>query len=285
MGGGSENRYTSSYNINCYDPGRDMWNSINTDYRDFAMTTLDNKLVIAGGHAKRGGKKTKRIQTLNATDNQLMDHSNLTMKKARSHATAAGYQGILIVTGGKGKGNLTLSCTEVLYSKDGKLYECRNQHRPCYSPKSVIVDNILYVLGGFDEHNNASNAVYTAPLDTVLTPGLEWDNYSDQTPFYASAPVSVNGTHLLIVGGYHRVDTHLLMVGGYNRVEQKHIYTSNIHKFNYMWEVIGDIPSARSNSAAVCTADNRLIVIGGYDDKSEITNTVWIGSFAREPQS
>ena len=74
-------------------------------------------------------------------------------------------------------------------------------------------------------------------------------------------------------------------------MEQKHIHTSNIHKpidikrINHNTEIIEHIPSARSNSAAVYTADNRLIVIGGYDDKSKITNTVWIGSFAREPQS
>ena len=201
LGGGSENEYTSSYNINCYDPDRNLWNSINIGYRNFAMTTLDNKLVIAGGHAKESGKKTKKIQTLNAA-NQLKGYNNLKMMKARSHATAAAHQEILIVTGGKGKGNpeVTISFTELLHSKNGQLYECRNQHRPCYSPKSVIVDNILYVLGGFDEHNYPSKAVYTAPLDTVLTLGLKWNNYSDQTPFYASTPVSVNGTRLLIVG-------------------------------------------------------------------------------------
>ena len=43
-------------------------------------------------------------------------------------------------------------------------------------------------------------------------------------------------------------------------------------------ETIGHIPSARSLTAAVSTADSRVIVIGGESDKREHTNTVWIGS-------
>ena len=87
-----------------------------------------------------------------------------------------------------------------------------------------------------------------------------------------SAPVSVNGTHLLIIGGYRHT-------GG------KATFTSDIHKLNkvsHSWEAIGHIPSARCESAAVSTADNRVIVIGGGNDKYEDTNTVWIGSC--EPQ-
>ena len=272
LGGGSENEYTSSYNINCYDPDRNLWNSINIGYRNFAMTTLDNKLVIAGGHAKESGKKTEKIQTLNAA-NQLKDYNSL--KIARSHAMAAGYREILIVFGGKGEGNSTLSSTELLHGKTCQLYECRDRLEPRYSPKSVIVDNILYVLGGFDQHNYPSESVYTLPLDTVFIQELKWDIPSDQTPFYDSTPVSVNGTHLLIVGGY-------------KKVQGNRTYTSNIHKpidkkrIIHNREIIGHIPLARSNSAAVCTADNRIIVIGGENDKRQITNTVWIGSC--EPQ-
>ena len=285
MGGGSKTKYKSSHSINCYDPEIGSWNSIKIGYRDFAMTTLDNKLVIAGGHAKKGGAKTNKIQTFNAA-NQLEDYNNLMMMKARSHATAAGHQEILIVTGGKGEGNpeVILSSTELLHSKDGQLVGsldlCSDLPSCRFSLKSVIVGNTLYVLGGF-HGGGASNTVYTASLNTVIAQGLRWNKSSDKTPFCACTPVSVNGTHLLIVGGNN----------GEFSTFKKTIYTSNIYKpidkkgINDRWEIIGHIKSARSNSAAVCTADNRVIVIGGKDDNSRITNTVWIGSFAREPQS
>ena len=68
-------------------------------------------------------------------------------------------------------------------------------------------------------------------------------------------------------------------------IGNKYTHTSDVYKLNkvsHSWEAIGHIPSARSSSAAVSTADNRVIVIGGWNDKGEYTNTVWIGSC--EPQ-
>ena len=130
----------------------------------------------------------------------------------------------------------------------------------------MIVDDILYLLGGINKDGIASPAVFCAPLDTLSNHQLKWNTQQD-TPRCWSAPVSVNGTQLLIVGGSK-------MIGG------KFTHTSDIHKFNKViqsWEAIGHIPSARSSSAAVSTADNRIIVIGGYNDKRENTKTVWIG--------
>ena len=89
-----------------------------------------------------------------------------------------------------------------------------------------------------------------------------------------SAPVSVNGTRLLIVGGVKGT-------GGKVTVTSESDICK-LNKVNHSWEAIGHIPSARSRSAAVSIADNRVIVIGGENDKREVTNTVWIGSC--EPQ-
>ena len=54
------------------------------------------------------------------------------------------------------------------------------------------------------------------------------------------------------------------------------------NKVSHSWEVIGQIPSARNGPAAVSVADNKIVVVGGKDDKRQYTNTVWIGSC--EPQ-
>ena len=126
----------------------------------------------------------------------------------------------------------------------------------------MIVDNILYLLGGANK-DGYSPAVFTAPLDTLSSHQLKWNALQD-TPCCGSAAVSVYGTHLLIVGGY-----------------KARRCTSDVYKLNkvsHRWEAIGNIPPARSRSAAVSTADNRIIVIGGYNYKGEYTNTVWIGS-------
>ena len=267
VGGGYETGGKVSYIINCYDPVNNSWSSsINTTYRGFAMTTLNNKLVTAGGR-DRSGKVTTKVLTLDA--GQLKDHAK--MITARSLATAAGHQGMLIITGGVDDKDKRLSSTELFDSNNGQWYKCSDLPQPHTSLQSVIVDNILYVLGGLNKDDCYSSAVFTAPLDTLSTHQLKWNTHQD-TPWCYSAPVSVNGTHLLIVGGYKYTGS-------------KGIVTSDIHKLNkvsHSWEAIGNIPSARYLSAAVSTADNRVIVIGGGNDKYEVTNTVWIGSC--EPQ-
>ena len=269
MGGGYEPSTgilsKSSYIINCYDPVNNLWSlSISTPYSLFAMTTLNNKLVTTGGQ-DRHYKITNQILTMDA--GQLKRYTK--MITARSRATAAGHQGMLIITGGYDDKSEKFSSTELFDSKNGQRYVCNDIPQPLTSLQSVIVDNVLYLLGGINEDGNFSLAVFTAPLDTLSTHQLKWNTHQD-TPWCASAPVSVNGTHLLIVGGY-------------NYIGSKCIYNSDIYKLNkvsHSWEAIGHIPTARSRAAAVSTADNEIIVIGGLNDKGEFTNTVWIGSCA-----
>ena len=263
MGGGYQPGILKpSYTINCYDPVNNSWSSsISVPYGFFAMTTIDNKLVTAGGK-DNFFVKTNKILTMHA--GQLNNYTKMTT--ARSWATAAGHQGMLIITCSKDDKGNSLSSTELFDSNNGQWHICSDLPKPHHCLRSVIVDDILYLLGGFDKIG-ASPAVYAAPLDTLSTHQLMWNTHQD-TPWCASTPVSVNGTHLLIVGGCN-----------------KSRYSSDIHKLNkvnYSWEVIGHISSARRSSAAVSTADNRVIVIGGRNDKGEATNTVWIGSC--EPQ-
>ena len=172
---------------------------------------------------------------------------------------------MLIITGGEGDKYNTLSSTELFDSNNGQWYICSDLPQPHYCLQSVIVDNILYLLGGWNKDGD-SLAVFTAQLDTLSRHQLNWKTYQD-TPCRQSAPVSVHGTHLLIVGGYKWTG-------------DKGTTTSDVYKLNkisHSWEAIGHIPSAREAAAAVSTAE-KVIVIGGRNDKYELTNIVWIGS-------
>ena len=192
VGGGWKTGYQLSYIINCYDPVNNSWSSsINTAYCDFAMTTLNNKLVTAGGR-DRSDKITSQILLLDA--GQLKNYIN--MITARSHATAAGHQGMLIITGGVDDKGKILSSTELFDSNNDQWYKCSDLPQPHYWLQSVIVDNILYLLSGIDEGYRNSTVVFTAPLNTLSTHQLKWNTHQD-TPWCCSAPVSVNGTHLL----------------------------------------------------------------------------------------
>ena len=263
VGGGIDTGGSLCY-INCYDPVNNSWSSpINTTYCYFALTTLNNRLIIAGG--QKGGIKANQIFTLDGV--QLKNYTKMII--ARSHAGAAGYQRMLIIIGGEDDKNKILSSTELFDTINGKWYKCNDLPQPHTWLQSVIVDNILYLLGGVNKDYNNSPAVFTASLDNLSRHRLKWSTNQD-TPWCRSAPIIVNGTHLLIVGGNKNIGTF------------EFTSTSDIYKLiknTHSWEAIRNIPSARVGSAAVSTADNRVIVIGGVNDKGERTNTVWIGSY------
>ena len=258
VGGGDESGISNpSYIINCYDPVNNSWSSpINTPFCHFAMTTLNNRLLIAGEDELC--KKTNQILIIDG--GQLKNYTKMIV--TRSHATAAGHQGMLIVTGGRDDTLMIVSSTELFDSSNGQWHKCNNLPHPFALLKSVILDNILYLLGGFNKDGSYSSAVFTAPLDTLSTHQLKWNTYQD-TPCCAPAPVIVNGLHLLVVGGYK---------------DKQSSDIRKLDKVSHSWETIGSIPSARSSTATVCTADNRVIVIGGLNHKYMVTNTVWVGS-------
>ena len=147
VGGGRQTGGKRSYIINCYDPVNNSWSSpINTPYCHFAMTTLNNKLIIAGGEDK-SYKRTNQILTMDA--GQLKNYTK--MITARRRATAAGHQGMLIITGGSDDKHKKLSSTELFDSYNGQWYTCNDLPQPHNQLKSVIVDNVLYLLGGFNK--------------------------------------------------------------------------------------------------------------------------------------
>ena len=269
VGGGTETEWKASYRIDCYDPVNNLWSSpIKTPYCRFAMTTLNNNLLVAGGWDKNS-KTTNQILSLDTGQTQLRDYTK--MNKPRAFATAAGHQGILIITGGKDDKYKTLSSTEMFDSNSKKWYTCNDLIRPHCILRSVIVDDSLYLLGGLNEDVNPSPEIFSTPLEALPRYQLMWNTHQD-TPLCYSAPVSVGGTHLLIVGGGKKIKNDFTR-------------TSDVYKLNKAtcsWEIIGHIPSARSSSAAVSTADNRIIVIGGENNEGKVTNTVWIGFY--DPQ-
>jgi len=205
VGGGYETEvYGGSYTINCYNPVNNLWSSspINTPYCFFAMTTLNNNLPIAGGEDKHY-KRTNQILTMDTV--QLKKYTKMTT--ARVCATATGHQGMLIITGGEDDKYKILSSTELFDTNNKQWYICSDLPQPHYRLLSVIVDNILYLLGGVYKCS-ASPAVFTAPLDTLSSHQLKWKTHHD-TPRCRSAAVSIQGTHLLIVGGKKRIEMSL----------------------------------------------------------------------------
>ena len=101
------------------------------------------------------------------------------MMTVRSHATVAGHQGMLIITGEWNDKDVMLSTTELFDSNNGQWCMCSDLPQPFYWLQSVIVDNNLYLLGRYSNHDTPSPVVFAAPLDTLSTHQLKWDVYQD----------------------------------------------------------------------------------------------------------
>ena len=262
VGGGLEGRsitnYQHSYRLYVYNLTTNQWSSsITTPYCDFAMTVLDDKLVIAGGVTKND-EVVKKVLVL--ITGQWKDYSE--MPTARYHATAVGYHSMLVVVGGgiKVEGGWTaISTTELLDNANGYWYTCRNLPSQM---QAVIMNDTLYLLGGVNKNLALSTQVFVASLENLSTHQLNWQSALN-TPWCRSAPVVLYNKFLLTVGG--RLQGH----------------TSKVNVFNSsigQWKHLTNIPAARSVPAVVGVADN-IMVIGGRTKDDKYSKTVWISMF------
>ena len=265
VGGGFEvtsiNDKKDSYRLDVYNLTTNQWSSspITSPYCWFAMTELDDKLVIAGGLTKNN-KVVKKVLVLNA--GQWKDYSE--MPTARSCATAVGYHSMLIVVGGgiKVEGKwIILSTTELLDTTNGCWYTCNSLPSPCQQMKAAIMNDELYLLGGFDKDKKLSPQVFVASLDTLSIHQLIWQS-APNSPWCGSAPVVLYKKFLFTVGGRQQ-----------SRTSEVYIFNPSTGQ----WKHFTNIPAARSGPAVVGVAEN-ILVIGGSTHDNKYSNTVWIAT-------
>ena len=273
VGGGNEGNsiddYQGSYRLDVYNLTTNQWSSspITTPYRWFAMTILDDKLVIAGGITKND-EVVKKVLVLKV--GQWKDYSE--MSTARSTATAVGYHSKLIVFGGsiKVEGQWTIvSTTELLDTTNGCWYTCNRLPSPRRQMKAAIMNDKIYLLGGIDEHFGLSPQVFVASMETLSTHQLNWQSVPN-TPWCSSTPVVLHNKYLLTIGG--------------RKTSEFTNLTSEVYALNPstgQWNCLTNIPAARSFPAAV-NMDDKMIVIGGLTSKNnEYSDRVWIGMFGK----
>ena len=155
--------------------------------------------VVTAGGVTKDDEVVKKVLVLNA--GQWKDYSE--MPTARYSATAVGYHSTLIVVGGgtKVEGKWTrVSTTELLDTTNGCWYTCNNLPSPHQQLKLAIMNDKLFLLGGFDKDLDPSPQVFVASLDTPSTHQLNWQS-APNTPWCGLAPVVLYDKFLLTVGG------------------------------------------------------------------------------------
>ena len=275
VGGGSQecfdvkhkHDFQNCHRLDVYNPITNQWSTpITTPNSWFAMTTLNNKLLIAGGMV--GDKQiSKKVLVLNA--GHWEDYSE--MPSAKYFAAAVGYGSKLIIIGGAkkiGSKRISLSTIELLDTTSWFWYTCNNLPSPFFQLKAAIIDEKLYLLGGYSNIGTSSSQVIFASLDNISNNDykLNWHSLPN-SPWYFSSTAILQNSFLLTVGG--------------RRPSVLTSQTCEVCIFNpstNQWKCLAYIPEERSLPAVVGMDDN-IVVIGGTDANRKYSKKVWIGSF------
>ena len=260
VGGGYVDK-GNNYIVMTYDISTGKWATL-PPYRawSLAMTSINNQLVLVGGHKHRGGR-SKALGVWYG-DSKQWTHPYPEMYTARSSCSAVVYNEWLVVAGGVPTGGAVLSSVEVMNIESKQWYAGPQTCVPWYLMQTAIVGDECFFMSGYTGENITSAAattnVYCVSLPYLISKllnqsserdGQVWKEISGLQTTY-STPLSISGS-LLAVGGKDK---------DHKAVTAIHLYQPGTGE----WVKIGDLPIPRCSCTCVLLNSNReILVIGG----------------------
>ena len=264
VGGGSADKH-NDYIVMTYDISTGKWATL-PPYRarGFAMTAINNQLVLVGGREPWHGHKSKVVGVLDA-DNKQWTHPYPEMHTARWICSAVVHNEWLAVAGGMSASGEMLSSVEVMNINSKQWYAGPPTPIPWSFMKTATVGDECYFMGGLTGTQSSTNTVYSvslsalkAELNSSTSKGQKiWKEISGLQTTH-STPLSISGS-LLAVGGVKKDLTEI------------HLYQPDTGE----WVKVGDLPTQSLRSHCSCTmiTDRELLVVCG---ESGITNIALI---------
>lgn len=236
----------------------------------FAMTVINNELVLVGGYIHRNMKRgipSDRLGMWSDKDKEwTYPNPYPDMPTARSECSAVVYYDWLVVAGGF-NGAECLSCVEVMNINRRQWQTRPPTPVPWRRMKTALVQDICYFMGGSKDYAEANDVVYSLSLPALTSQissnerpeKIIWNKISGLNVEYSS-PVSMFIPSFL--------KRSLLAVGGmknHKPVFDIHLYQPDTKE----WVKFGDLPYPRYYcTCAVVNNRNRrepgdLLVAGG----------------------
>ena len=225
--------------------------------RDFAMTVLNNQLVLIGGRDRKG-VPTNMLGVWEG-DSMLWTHPYPPMPTARHWSSAVAYEQWLLVAGGDDE-----STVEVLNVDSQQWWHAPSTPTPVTVMRSTRVGDMWYLMGGSDGEYRSTNNVYSVSLPALVSHGNSAS--SSNTPPHIWNIISGLGYHETTpfsIGG------SLLSVGG-RSVKDRNV-VSAIRRYlpeTDEWVVVGELPSPLCNCTCSVISAGGLLVAGGCIFKS-----------------
>ena len=258
LGGGKSEKSTQ---VMMYDPRHELWALLPAyQFELFAMTVVDDQLVLVGGEDTHTKRKTN---VLGAWDEKLCywTHPFPPMLTACSSPTVITYQNSwLVVAGGSGDGG-DLFIVEVMDISNDHWYSAPPLPIPVSKMSATIIDNNTMVVMGGASGYYFFKKVFKVNVDDLVSQALAqqttaikksptavpaqtpWQKLPD-TPLTQSTTVTLNGA-LLAVGGQGGTGIHLY------------------HPDSRSWVKAGDMSMERMQCACTALPNGEVLIAGG----------------------
>ena len=204
VGGGYADDNENEHIVMVYDIGAGKWATL-PPYRKrwFAMTAIDNHLVLVGGMG-RDGDRSKMLGAW-SEDSKKWTHPYPDMTTPRSSCSAVVYNQHLVVTGGRGADFVSGRLLSVdVMNIDTKRWRAGPSTPVAWSSmKTAIVGDMCYFMGGYlgIYLGSYTTKVYSVSLQALISQ-LNFDSSIKDTqtwkelpqlPVTHAAPLSISG--------------------------------------------------------------------------------------------
>ena len=261
VGGGNVDSHFSDnyYIVMAYDTTSGKWATLPPyQARWFAMTTINDQLVLVGGSGHDGG--TCMVLGVWRKDSEEWIQPYPDMPTPRSSCSAVVYHHWLVVAGGWGA-DRRLSSVEVMNTDTKQWYAGPPAPIAWSSMKTAIAGDTCYFMGGWIHGGCATSKVYSISLPALVSQLKSARSAKDtqtwkelpQLPVTHAAPLSISGS-LLAVGGMDETE---------NQLNTFYLYQPDDAR---KWEKIAYMPTRRSVCTCVMTTNSEILVGGGWDD-------------------
>ncbi len=257
VGGGWTDRVENAYAyiVMAYNTQSCQWHTLPPNStREFAMITINNKLVVVGGR-NRDGSDSSELGEWQPDSNQWT-HPFPPMSTPRWLSSATSYKHWLVVAGGYH--GVRLQTVEVLDVSNMQWSTGPSTPTPWISMKSTTIGDTWYLMGGLcGDQWQYSPDVYSVSLEALVS-----HSSSDSSSIWNKLP-SLNCTRScpLNIGG------SLLAVGG---KDKKSVSTIQCYvPETNTWIQAGQLPHAVRNCTCIMTSD-KVHVMGGSDGNNKL---------------
>ena len=251
----------------------DTSTNLHCDYFRSSLVIINNQLIAVGGTANQADGFPCKNDLIAITTEGNSEWAKMKHPRSRCTAIKTQHDGktLLIIAGGEDPVGTTLSTVEILQvTTTSKTWKTAcSLPETLYSCSAAVVKDHLYLLGGWNRCQKASNKLFSCPIKSLYE-GADriWQTTKD-LPAAQTTCIAFRD-HLLTLGG--------TCCSCYECNCSKP--TKNIYKYDKTsneFECIGSTPIAQYLCLACSlTSDNQIFIAGGAINEKEALTDAYI---------